>query len=73
MGAKAIRLTPEMIEAGARILEDFYDALPSAAEREAKLIFTAMLSAASPSIGVLPETGSADSRASSAPASRSPE
>ncbi|HEY4345810.1 MAG TPA: hypothetical protein VGN05_15780 [Parvibaculum sp.] len=40
-----IEVTPEMIEAGARILEAFYDALPSAAESHAEMIFRAMVAA----------------------------
>jgi hypothetical protein len=37
-----IEITPTIIRAGARILEDFYDALPSSAESHAELIFKEM-------------------------------
>jgi hypothetical protein len=38
-----IEITPEMIEAGARILENQFDALPSHAEEIASQVFLAMM------------------------------
>ena len=44
-------VTPEMVEAGARILEDVFDASPSSAKSFAKNIFEAMVAAAEWSVG----------------------
>jgi len=44
--ATEIEVTPEMATAGARILEDFYDALPETAEEYAAMIFRTMAESA---------------------------
>lgn len=43
-GVPHIEVTPEMIEAGSRILEDNYDASPSEASDTATRVFLAMTS-----------------------------
>mgnify|MGYP001011505938 CR=1 FL=1 len=43
-GVPQIEVTPEMIEAGAQILEDNYDASPSEAADTATRVFLAMTS-----------------------------